>query len=396
MPIPTPFHARTSQLCESHEWRDWAGYLAAATYHPSHEHEYFGIRNAAALIDVSPLFKYEIRGPDAADLVNRIVTRDITKCAVGQVMYTPWCDDAGKVIDDGTVARLKDETFRITAAEPNLAWFQDCGEGFAAEVQDVSQQLATLAIQGPNSRRVLNQILDEGAVDGLKYYRLVEAEARGMPLTISRTGYTGDLGYELWVEPEYAIDIWDLLITVGQSYGLTPAGMVPLDIARIEAGLLLIQVDYISARKAFIESQKSSPFEIGLGWTVSLDKPVFVGRRALLGDKAKGVPWNLVGLEVDWPSLEREFGRVELVPQVTGRASRAAIPVYHHRRQIGQATSHTFSPVLKKYIAIASLETGFAVLGNDIDIEITVEYERRRAKARVVKLPFFNPSRKKE
>lgn len=396
MPIPTPFYSRTSPFCTSHEWRDWAGYLAAATYEHSHEREYYAIRNSAALIDVSPLYKYQISGPQAFQLVDRLVTRAVNKCAVGQVMYTPWCDDDGKVIDDGTISRLAEDTFRITAAESNLAWFQDCGYGLDAVVADVSTDLAALALQGPLSRQILKGLVAGFDLEAFKYYRLAQARVKDIPLTITRTGYTGDLGYELWVAPEHAHRLWDLVVERGSGYGISPAGMVALDIARIEAGLLLIQVDYISSRKALIADQKSSPFELGLGWTVNLDKGEFIGRRALITEQQAGPKWQLVGLEVSWESLEDLYAAVGLAPQVAGRASRSAAPVYQGNRQIGQATSHTFSPLLKKYIALASLESRSAALGSPVKVEITVEYARRQAHATVVKPPFFNPPRKRE
>jgi len=395
MPFPSPFHPRTDALCESQEWRNWAGYLAAATYVPSHEREYYAIRNAAAMIDVSPLFKYEVSGPDALRLVNRVMTRDIARCAVGQVMYSPWCDDRGKVIDDGTIARLGENRFRITAAEPNLAWFQDCGVGLNAQVRDVSEEVATLALQGPNARRILLKVVNGGDLEGLRYYRLSQGNLGGIPLTISRTGYTGDLGYELWIDPQFALKVWDKLLEEGEGFGITPVGMVALDIVRIEAGLVMLQVDYISARKALIDEQKSSPFELGLGWTVDLGKKYSIGWKALLDEKRQGSQWKLVGVEVDWTSLEREFGWVNLVPQVVGRASRSAVPVYRNDWQIGHVSSHTFSPILKKYIGIATIESRYAEFGSPVEVEITVEYARRKARATIVKLPFFDPPRKR-
>lgn len=395
MLIPTPLHTRTAPICESQEWRSWSGYLAAASYELSHEREYFALRNSAGLIDVSPLFKYEIRGPEALRLVDRIFTRNLRKCAVGQVMYSPWCDDDGHMIDDGTVARLAEDHFRLTAADPNLVWFRDCGFGLDAEVTDVTRRLAALAVQGPNSREVLKRLIQGIDLDRLKYYRLAQGRVGDIPLTLSRTGYTGDLGYELWIDPEQAGAVWDRLVAVGQDFGLLPAGMVALDIARVEAGLLLIEVDYKSSRKARIPAHRSSPFELGLGWAVDLEKPGFCGRRALLEEQRRGSEWQFVGLEVDWPALERLFARAGLPPQVAGRASRSAAPVYAGGRQVGQATSHTFSPILKKYIALATLRSGHAALGTWLDFEITVEYERLRAPARVVKLPFYNPSWKR-
>lgn len=395
MPIPTPFHARAALLCESQEWRDWAGYLAAVAYEHSHEREYYAIRNAAALIDISPLFKYEVCGPEAVRLLDRVMTRAASKCAVGQMMYSPWCDDDGKVIDDGTFARLEAERFRITSAEPNLAWFQDCAIGLDVQVSEISEQLAALALQGPNARAILLQVARGADLEALGYYRLAQGFAGDIPLTITRTGYTGDLGYELWVAPENALALWDLLLKAGEGYGLTPAGMAALDIARIEAGLILIQVDYVSSRKALIESQKSSPFEIGLGWTVDLSKEDFVGRKALLAESERPPAKRLVGLEVDWQALEAAYAAIGLTPPLAGRASRSAAPLYRRGRQVGQATSHAFSPLLKKYVAIASIEGPSAAPGSAVDFEITVEYTRQAVRARLVKLPFFDPPRKR-
>jgi aminomethyltransferase len=396
MPIPTPFHPKTSALCESYEWRNWSGYLAAATYEPTHEREYFAVRNSAALFDISPLFKYEISGPEALRLVNRIVTRDVSKCAVGQVLYSPWCDEDGKVIDDGTISRLANDRFFITAADPNLRWFQDCGFGLDAEVVDVSGDLAALALQGPHARNILKAVASGVDLDQLKYFHLAQAKLNDFPLTITRTGYTGDLGYELWLAPQYAGRLWDVLMEQGHGYGLTPAGMVALDMVRIEAGLLLIEVDYISTHKAVINSQKSSPFEIGLGWAVALDKKDFVGRKALVAEQKQGSSWQFVGLEFDWPALEKLFAAVDLPPLVVGRASRAAVPIYNYRgRQIGQATSLSFSPLLKKYIALGAVESQYGAPGTPVNIEVTVEYARQSCAATVVKTPFFNPDRKR-
>jgi aminomethyltransferase len=395
MPIPSPFHPRTAALCESHEWRDWSGYLAAALYEPLHDREYYAMRSAAALIDVSPLYKYDIHGPDAARLVDRVITRNASRCAVGQVLYTPWCDDDGKLIDDGTVTRLDADRFRITAAEPNLAWFQDAAWGMRVEIRDVSAELSALALQGPLARQILSRVLSGIDLPDLKYYRAAPAQMGNIPLYVSRTGYTGDLGYELWIAPDRALDVWDALATAGEGYALTPAGILALDIARIEAGLVMIQVDYVSARKALIPGQKSSPFETGMGWAVDLEKKAFIGRGALLREKAAGSQWLLAGVEVDWHSLESVYARFDLTPRLAGRASRSATPVYKDGEQVGQMTSHTFSPLLKKYIGIASVERAKAGIGSRVEVEVTVEYTRQKASASLVRLPFFNPARKR-
>jgi aminomethyltransferase len=396
MPIPTPFHTRTAPLCESWEWRNWAGYLAPSLYEPTHAREYFAIRNSAALIDVSPLYKYSITGPDALRLVDRIVTRDVTRCAVGQVMYAPWCDAAGKLLDDGVVARLGPREFRITAAHPNLRWFQDAGEGLDAAVRDVSQELAALALQGPHSRAILKQLFTDVDWDRLGYFRLAQGALDGRPVSVTRTGYTGDLGYELWVAPALAESLWDRIMAAGADYGLLPVGMAALDVARIEAGLPLVEVDYISAYDALLEGQKSSPFELGLGWAVALDGGEFIGKAALQAEKARGARWAFVGLQVDWFELERLYNAVGLRPQAAGkRASRSPVPVYSNGRQIGQAASHVFSPLLKRYLALATVEAAYAQPGAALEMEITVEYRRELARATVAPLPFFNPPRKR-
>lgn len=395
MPIPGPLHSRTSSLCQTQEWRDWAGFFSAITYQPSHEVEYFAVRNAAGLIDVSPLYKYEVSGPDALRLVNRMMTRDISKCRPGQVMYSPWCDDDGKVIDDGTISRLGEQHFRLTAADPSLRWFQDVGFGMETEVRDVSTKLAALALQGPNSRSILKQLFPAADLDGLRYYHLFQTEWESLPITITRTGYTGDLGYEIWVQADRAPEIWDQLMTVGANYGLMPVGLAALDILRVEAGLLLLEVDYTSSPFARVPQQKSSPFEIGLGWAVALDKAGFVGKRALEQEHKQDSPRSFVGLEVDWLDLERLFGTVNLPPQVAGRASRTPVPLYSSGGHIGQATSMVFSPILKKYVALATVQSSYAEIGTELKFEITVEYVRKLATARVAKLPFYDPPQKK-
>lgn len=395
MLYPTPFHPRTAPLCETHEWREWAGYMVAAAYTHAFEYEYYAIRNSAALIDVSPLFKYDFKGSEAARAVNRIVTRDIERCRIGQVMYTCWCDDDGKVIDDGTVTRLAEDHFRITAAESNLVWFEDCSFGLDVRIADVSEELAALAVQGPASRKILDNVIKDINLSSLRYYRAAPARIGKVDVIISRTGYTGDLGYELWISAEQAVLVWDRIIDSPFGTWVTPAGMLALDLARIEAGLILIQVDYISTRKALTDEEKSSPFEIGLGWAVDFTKGNFVGRRQLLNEANKGSRYFLAGLIIDWHDLENEYGRFDLVPQVAGRASRSPVPVYRSRDQVGYVTSQAFSPILKKYIAIGSFLREKTKPGDFVEVEITVEFQRRLVRAQIVGLPFFNPARKR-
>lgn len=393
MPIGTPVHARTLALCESLNYREWSGYYAVSSYEPTHEHEYNAIRNAAALIDVSPLFKYLVTGPDAAHLVDRLITRDVATMTVGQVYYTPWCDEHGKVIDDGTVARLGETRFRWTAADPSLRWLRQNAVGLRVTVEDVSEELAALALQGPTAARVLRAVSDAD-IDRLKYFRVTSGVIDGVRVEISRTGYTGDLGYEIWIPSASAVRVWDALMEGGRAHDITPAGMLALDVVRVEAGLLLIDVDFHGSKKALIDPQRYTPFELGLGRLVSLDKARFVGQQALRLDALTAPRRRIVGLEVGWPEVERIYEHHGLVPALAATTSRVAVPVYNNGRQVGKATSTTWSPVLKKMIALATLERPHDQPGASVQIELTVEAVRHRAAAIVAPTPFFNPRRK--
>jgi aminomethyltransferase len=390
----TPFHSRTAPLVRGLAWRRWAGYSVASAYELQHEREYAAIRNAAALIDVSPLYKYLIAGPDAVRLLDRMVTRDVTKCRLGQVMYTPWCDSHGKMIDDGTISRLDGQLYRLTSAEPNLRWLTLNGAGMDVVIEEVSERTAALALQGPLSRTILEQLCAFD-LSGLKYFRLLQTAARGIPVTISRTGYTGDLGFELWVDALHAVLLWDALIEAGTPYGITPAGIWALDLARIEAGLVMLDVDYHSSHHALIEAQKSSPLELGLEWTIGWEKGPYNGRRALRSERERGPEWRFVGLAVDWVSLEALFAGVGLPPQLPTVAWRTSAPVYHDGKQVGYATSGCWSPLLKQYLALAHLRAPWFEPGTEVRLEMTVEHQRLQARARVTALPFFDPERKR-
>jgi aminomethyltransferase len=394
MPIGTAFHERTLRLCESLSYRDWSGYYAVSSYEAHHEHEYNAIRNAAALIDISPLFKYRVSGPHATRLVDRVVTRDARKVSVGQVIYTPWCDERGHVIDDGTVSRLAENTYRWTAADPSLRWLTQNAAGLEVEIEDISESTSALALQGPTSGRLLRELVEGADIAGLKYFRVTSGEIAGVPVDVSRTGYTGDLGYEIWIPSEEAVRVWDALMEVGQAFDIRPAGMLALDVARIEAGLLLIDVDFHGSKKALIESQKYTPFEMGLGRLVNLDKAKFVGQSALVEEKRRGHAREIVGLEVDWTAVERLYEAAGLPPAVSAIASRVAVPVYARGAQTGRATSTTWSPTLKKLIALATVRREHSKTGTRLEIEYTVEAVRHRVGATVVKTPFFNPKRK--
>lgn len=390
----SPFHARTAPLVRAQAWRRWSGHQMASAYDPHPDREYAAIRNAAALIDVSPLYKYRIAGKDAIRLLDRMITRDMTKLRPGQVYYTPWCDGHGKVIDDGTVTRLDEGSYRLTSADSSLRWLHLNSVGMQVEVEDLSERMGALSIQGPLSRAILSEATGTDLAP-LKYFRMTLAAIRGIPVAVSRTGYTGDLGYEVWVGADRAVELWDALVETGEPYGLTPCGVWAMDIARIEAGLIMLDVDYFSSHHALIEARKSTPYEINLGWAVSPQKGPFNGRRALAEERKRGPAWGFVGLEVEWDSFEALFRAHGLPPQIPNVAWRASAPVYRDGRQVGYATSGCWSPLLKKSLALAHLRAPHFEPGTQVKLEVTVEHRRELARAAVRKLPFFDPERKK-
>jgi aminomethyltransferase len=334
-----------------------------------------------------------VTGRDASRFVDRLVTRDVAKMSVGQVYYTPWCDEHGKVIDDGTVSRLDDEAFRWTAADPNLRWFRQNAHGLDVRIDDVSEQVAALALQGPTSARLLRAVA-QADIDSLKYFRVTSGSIARVRVDISRTGYTGDLGYEIWMSADRAVEVWDALMEGGRPFDIKPAGMLALDVARVEAGLLLIEVDFFSSKKAQIASQMYTPFELGLGRLVGFDKDRFIGRAALAREHARGSARQIVGLAIEWDAVERLYDEVGLPPAVAATTSRVAVPVYRNGRQVGKATSTTWSPVLKRMIALATVSRPHYAEGTDLEMEITIEAVRHRVPARVVRTPFFNQPRK--
>jgi len=396
MPIQTPFFPRTSALCKSMNWKEWSGYYAVSSYETLHDSEYFAFRYSAGLLDITPLYKYSVKGPDAAAFISRIVVKNINKLGMGRVSYCCWCTDDGKVVDDGTVMRRSEHEFFVTSAEPSYSWFSRFLRGYDVELEDISEQIAGLALQGPTSREILKHVCDAD-LDDFKFFSTRMAKAEGFEIYVSRTGYTGDLGYEIWVENKHALKIWDAIISAGKNYDIRPAGLEALDVTRVEAGLILKDVDYYNALHALIEDRKSSPYEISLGWTVNLNRDPFNGQAALKMEKEQGSKWAIVGLDIDWPQIESLYNRHGLPPEIGNRAWRGSIPIYmskDKKTQVGYATSGTWSPILKKYIAIASLEKKHATIGSEVKIEMTVEHKRYIVSAIVSKSQFFNPERK--
>jgi len=396
MPIQTPFFPRTSLLCTSMKYKEWAGYYAVCSYDTLHEPEYYAFRNSAGLLDVTPLFKYRVKGPGAAAFLSRIMVRNISKLEVGRVSYCCWCNDDGKVVDDGTVMRRSEQEFFVTSADPSYSWFSRFLRGYDVQLEDISDQVAGLALQGPTSRNILKQVIDTD-LDTLKFFGTRTAKADGFDVNISRTGYTGDLGYEIWVENKNALTLWDAIMNAGKNYDIRPAGLDALDNTRVEAGLILKDVDYHNSLHALTADRMSSPYELSLGWTVDLNRDPFNGQAALQAEKVNGSKWSIVGLDIDWPQLEALYYKVGLPPVVGSHAWRSSIPIYadkEKRTQIGYATSGTWSPILKKNIALATVEKAYDKIGTELQFEVTVEHKRHTVSAIVSKSQFYNPEHK--
>ena len=396
MSVPTAFFPRQEALNTKMAWGEWSGYFSVPVYADFHDIEYSAIREAAAVIDVSPLYKYVVSGPDAQRLLDRVMTRDMTKLRVDRVFYSPWCDEDGKVLDDGTIARLDDSTYRITAADPSYRWFVLNATGLDVEIDDVSDRTAALALQGRLSREVLQEATRRDWTD-LTYFGRRATEIGGVAVDVTRTGYTGDRGYELWMAADEALPVWDELFEVGERYGIFPVGIDAMDVARVEAGLILIEAEYTSARHAVAPEQQYSPFELGFESLVDLDKGAeFTGGRALRAEHAAGGPERrLVGLELDWAGIEGMFAKHGQAPAISPFVHRAPVPVYKEGKQVGRATSITWGTTIKKMVGFGSVDTRHSKPGTRLSVEWSVEGERGKVAASVVPLPFLDLERKR-
>ena len=380
--LQTPFHDRARALSQLDSFVPWSGYTTVDVF-TTVEQEYFAIRNAATLYDLTPMVKYRVVGPDAQRYLNRLVTRDVAKLKINRVCYGVWCDDSGHVIDDGTIFRLGDDEFRLCTAERQIDWLLDSARGFDVAVTEVTEQIAALALQGPTSCAVLKQLGLVG-VERLKPFELGSFAAGGLRVTVSRTGFTGDLGYELWVAPQDATALWDVLMTQGKSRGVRPIGSRALNLARIEAGFLAPNVDFVSAERTLRVCSSRSPFELGLGWLVDFEKGHFTGRRALLEERRRGPRRQLVGLDID--------GNKPAVNALL-YAERSA------RNEIGSVSSAMWSPTCKRNIALAMVDAPHIKPGSSLWAEVYLNrelvWERRMCRARVVERPFFAPDRRR-
>jgi len=390
----TPFYDRTNVLNRTGLWDHWAGYLSARQYHLSEKLEYFAVRTAAGVYDTSPLYKYRIHGRDAESFLAGVLARDVRTCKPGKAQYTIWCDDDGYVIEDGMLFRTSESEFMLTAAEPNAAYFQDLIGRASVEVEDVSEDLASLALQGPRSKAILSTIAPE--IAELRPFDVIETKFNGSPIAVSRTGFTGDLGYELWVDSEDALDVWDGLFEIGVDHGLMPFGETALVMTRLEAGLLLIGADFGSSRYAWTDGASSTPGELGLRWMfkdIGKTQRPFIGREAIRRDLDGSGRRRLVGLTIDWADWDEHYSQAGHVPPKDHTPVAEEIPLFDkEQKRAGFATSFMYSPMAQRHIAIAQVLPEFSALGSEVDFEVTIDHVLHYVKAVVTKMPFYDPA----
>lgn len=377
--LETPFHERTYEACYNNDWYRWAGYKIAREYSNT-ELEYTAMRNTAGVLDITPMHKYDIKGTDAIKFVDKLVTRNVTEIKSGQVMYIIWCNEDGNVIDDGTVFCFNSNHLRIFCAERNLNWFSDTAIGFNVEVEDVSDTIAALAFQGPLSCKILN-LLNVKDIENLKPFYFDNFDLNGCKVTISRTGFSGDLGYEIWCKNEDAINVWDSLFTFNRDYKVLPAGMNALDMVRVEAGFIQPNADFMSAEQALRPNRMRNPYELGMGWLVDLNKNYFTGKKNLINLKKQTLTKKLVGLDIqgDKPAI-------------------GSVLYDKNKKEIGIVTAGMWSPSLKSNIAFGYVDKDHMKIGSKVFAEIyhpeELEYKKIWAECSVVKKQFFNPPRR--
>ena len=393
----TPFHERTSALNETQLWSHWSGHLAADRYQMSDKFEYFAVRNAAGIFDTSPLFKYRITGKDVEAFLGGVLARDIRACQPGSAQYTCWLDDRGFVIEDGVILRPGKNEFLLTSAEPNYAYFADRIGRFDVQIEDVSREIGTLAFQGPRSRNLLKQLVPQ--MEHIPYFGVAKGEIGGAGVTVSRTGYSGDLGYEIWIDTPDALHVWDTLWDSIEGQGVLPFGLAALYMLRIEAGLLLLEADFDSSRYAWNDAHRSTPIELGWAWMfrdLKNDDRAFIGRKALEAEIAdKTSRWAMRGLVVDWRDYDRVYNEAGLIPPKDHAPVVEDWMLYDDDyERVGYATSFMYSPMLQRHIAIARVRPDFAAFGTKVNLEFTVDHHYEQVAAHVARLPLYNPERK--
>ena len=402
MPKTTHFYPRTGPLNHPMIWENWAGYLAAPAYQHSELLEYYAIRNSAGLLDTSPLFKYRFSGPDAEKYLMHVMARDIRKCKPGRAQYTIWCNEAGYVLEDGVIMQVSVGEYWLTAAEPNLRYFRQIARqgGYDCQIDDISEDYGILALQGPHALNILSRLTPDLA--GVGYFRLAHTTVAGHQVVISRTGYTGDLGYELWIPAAGCVPVWDALMTEGEGFNITPMGLHVLKVARIEAGLLLLDVDFSSARYAWTDAQRETPLELGWGWMFNKlgnDERDFIGRAAIEAEIAnKTSRWHTVGITVDWNEYQQLHREAGIMPPMDGVFEEGTMNIYRKSETpweyAGYATCFVYSSLLRSHIGLAKLPPDLCTPGTEVDLEISIIRRSVNVTARVTELPFFNPARK--
>ncbi|MFN8023236.1 MAG: aminomethyltransferase family protein [Acidimicrobiales bacterium] len=393
----TPFHDRLAPLNRTGLYLHWSGHLSALKYQMDAKFEYFAVRNAAGIIDTSPLYKYRITGPDATPFLAGVLARDIRTCRDGQAQYTIWCDDAGHVVEDGVAFRHTSDHYLLTSAEPNLAWFSDRIGRLRVSIEDVSDQYGSLAVQGPRSRALLARLAPE--VETLGFFRHVPTRIGGADVQISRTGYTGDLGYEVWVERDDALAVYDAIAAAATGTGIIPVGQDALLMLRVEAGLVLIGADFHSSRYAYVDDERSTPHELGFGWMlkdVATTDRAFIGRDAIRRELAEGrTRWSMVGLRVDWQDWDRLYRAEGLIPPKDHTPVTWEMLLYDDDgNRVGYTTSFMYSPVLQRNIAMARVHPAHGAPGSIVHLEVTVNHRYQTVRAEVARPPLFDPPRK--
>ena len=380
--LKTPFYPRVAELDTLNQWHEWKGYSSPDALY-CEDMEYFAIRNGTGVFDISPMTKYRITGPDSLDYLNRLVTRDIAKVKPGRVAYAVWCDDQGQVIDDGTIFHLREGEYRLCSQERHFAWLQAATIGFDVSIVHETEDVAALAVQGPTSFSILNNMGIAG-LDQLKPFGLMHVDFQGVELMVSRTGFTADLGYELWLDPSKALDLWDALFEAGELHKIRAIGTHALELARIEAGYLAPYAEFLPADETIRTGRSRSPLELGLEWLVDFKKPNFNGRRALAEEKRKGSAWQLVKLDI---AGNKPAHHSYIYAKEKGNKS-----------EIGFITSAAWSPVCKQNIALGTVRAPHGKPGDTVWVEVYYQREmhwnRAMAKATVVDKPFWFPARR--
>ena len=393
----TPFLERTSALNETGLWSHWSGRLAAEKYQLSEKAEYVALRNAAGLFDTSPLFKYRFTGPGSEQFLAGVLARDPRPLAPGEAQYTIWCDDRGFLVEDGVLLRHAADEFVLTAAEPNLAYFSDLvGPRDSVTIEDVSDAWAVLSLQGPRSRSLLAG-LDTG-IETLGYFGHRAARIDGCDVHVSRTGFTGDLGYEVWCRAEDALTVWDAVWAATRGHGVVPFGLQALYMTRIEAGLLLLDVDFASSRFAWTDADRATPLELGLGWMLKgLDGDRrFLGRDALRRELAgKTSRFRTTGIVVDYRDWNRLHDEAGLIPPMDHTPVQEEMFLYDDAgTQVGFATSFLYSPVLQRHVGIARVPFASSPAGSKVNLEVPINHRYVHVSAHTSRLPHYNPQRK--